>query len=565
MAKQKKKSSLNYIQRVLAEAYGVKSSSVEETKRNLQNAKEVGKKALQLLDIQDTLQNVRRTTANASYYDKITCDNDSTGFFGVVRTLLLGVWSKNRVLYTISKELDEYLQNDLQIQKCPFQPDAVFAAVCRSPILLEFLDGPIEWAFCASSSILSEDMRRQGLTEDHPYLITVYRERASEESRIICHRGDDLYTANQEECNANTIFRTLMYLGFVSVTKDGVGNVMIPIDRYGCQSAYMIQQIQQLDHPEFVFDPCGWMGNGLCFYMLFLTRAGMLDYTDKYLASNTELDNEPVSIPQKPNSTDDIHFRKVLRMVKEWEDNRIVYQFTNKTERKFQELYQDSICLEGFSCDLLNYFPHNTIALFQKDSKDITLFSPCRIRLEDGTCPGVFFVSIHSLDLEAEWCVFPASVLGASEIARITGTIPPAICALYHILTVLKHQTQENYLADSFSRGNTETTELALYRSTANHTSHTKDKDVEPVRQGASISDIPLNVFDVSVNMLKRAPKTQTEHYSGWHMVPHIRRRHPHRYWVGSGENRHMEVRWLEPMHINKSEETMQTTVKNLL
>lgn len=565
MAKQKKKSSLSYIQRVLAEAYGVKSSNVEETKKNIQYAKELGKKALQLLDIQDTLQNVRRTTANASYYDKITRDNDSIGFFGVVRTLLLGVWSRNRILYTISKGLDEYLQNELQIQKCPFQPDAVFAEVCRAPILLEFLDGPVEWAFCASSSILSEDMRRQGLTEDHPYLITIYQEHGSEESKILCHRGDDLYTANSDEKNASTVFRTLMYLGFVLAARDCVGNVKIPIDRYGCQSAYMIQEIQQLAHPEFVFDPCGWMGNGLCFYVSFLTREGMLDYADKYLASNPELDNEPIPIPQKTNDTDDLHFRKVLNMVKEWEDNRIVYQFTNKTELKFQELYHDSVCLEGFSRDLLNYFPHNTIALFQKDSKDITLFSPCRIRFEDEACPGVFFLILHTLDLEAEWCVFPVSGRSASEITRLVGTIPSSVCALYHILTVLKQQTQENHLADSLGRGNPETTDLALYRPSTNHNPRSKDNNSEPVRQGASINDIPLNVFDVSVNMLKRAPKKQTEHYSGWHMVPHVRRRHPHRYWVGSGENRHMEVRWLEPMHINKSEETVQTTVKNLL
>lgn len=35
-------------------------------------------------------------------------------------------------------------------------------------------------------------------------------------------------------------------------------------------------------------------------------------------------------------------------------------------------------------------------------------------------------------------------------------------------------------------------------------------------------------------------------------MTPHTRRRHPHRYWVGRGENRHQEIRWLENIHVNK-------------
>lgn len=34
-------------------------------------------------------------------------------------------------------------------------------------------------------------------------------------------------------------------------------------------------------------------------------------------------------------------------------------------------------------------------------------------------------------------------------------------------------------------------------------------------------------------------------------MTPHTRRSHAHRYWVGKGENRHLEVRWLQDMKIN--------------
>ena len=36
---------------------------------------------------------------------------------------------------------------------------------------------------------------------------------------------------------------------------------------------------------------------------------------------------------------------------------------------------------------------------------------------------------------------------------------------------------------------------------------------------------------------------------------PILRRRHPHRYWVGSGDNKHLEVRWIDEIRVNGKRE----------
>jgi hypothetical protein len=76
------------------------------------------------------------------------------------------------------------------------------------------------------------------------------------------------------------------------------------------------------------------------------------------------------------------------------------------------------------------------------------------------------------------------------------------------------------------------------------------------IRQGGDISDIiPIAMYDLTKRAIKRVPRKEEARRSGWKMTPHTRRRHPHRYWVGSGENRRQEIRWLECIHINKQSE----------
>ena len=77
------------------------------------------------------------------------------------------------------------------------------------------------------------------------------------------------------------------------------------------------------------------------------------------------------------------------------------------------------------------------------------------------------------------------------------------------------------------------------------------------IRQGGDVSDIvPIAMYDLTKRTVKRVPRKEEARRSGWKMVPHTRRRHPHRYWVGRGENRHQEVRWLENIHVNKQNES---------
>lgn len=77
------------------------------------------------------------------------------------------------------------------------------------------------------------------------------------------------------------------------------------------------------------------------------------------------------------------------------------------------------------------------------------------------------------------------------------------------------------------------------------------------VRQGGDINDtIPITMYDLTKRAVKRVSQKEAARRGGWKVAPHTRRKHYHRYWVGKGENRHLEPRLLESMKINRGEKT---------
>lgn len=90
--------------------------------------------------------------------------------------------------------------------------------------------------------------------------------------------------------------------------------------------------------------------------------------------------------------------------------------------------------------------------------------------------------------------------------------------------------------------------------STGETESHAKDLDKSDVYKGYDIEGEDFVLNDITVRTVKRVTRKEAETRVGWHMRPHIRRGHPHRFWVGSGEDRHLETRILQPMQVNCSE-----------
>ena len=137
-----------------------------------------------------------------------------------------------------------------------------------------------------------------------------------------------------------------------------------------------------------------------------------------------------------------------------------------------------------------------------------------------------------------------------------------AFVILYHILTVLQTKAQKHLTEDIMASGNPASTALLPTEIKAAHQPSGKAKPETNLRFGEAIMMPSFEINEVTVRTVKRIPQKEALQRGGWKMIPHMRRGHPHRYWVGKGEQRHMEIRWLDPMHINaKAKKTAGETI----
>lgn len=82
-----------------------------------------------------------------------------------------------------------------------------------------------------------------------------------------------------------------------------------------------------------------------------------------------------------------------------------------------------------------------------------------------------------------------------------------------------------------------------------------KPASAESVSMGYDIDFDQLRLFNVTDHAVKAVSSKARASRYGWHMPTHIRQAHKHRFWVGSGKNRHLEERWVEATIINKDGE----------
>ena len=140
-----------------------------------------------------------------------------------------------------------------------------------------------------------------------------------------------------------------------------------------------------------------------------------------------------------------------------------------------------------------------------------------------------------------------------------------ALCALYHILTVLEQRTMKRLAKETLQQGDPNSTALVPVVHIAKAEREKKEAVAQEwqqaIRQGDALEDIPfVEMFDLTPKTVKRISNKAVMKRHGWSMRPHSRRQHPHRYWVGSGENKHLEVRWLAKMQINSKDKPVKTT-----
>ena len=82
---------------------------------------------------------------------------------------------------------------------------------------------------------------------------------------------------------------------------------------------------------------------------------------------------------------------------------------------------------------------------------------------------------------------------------------------------------------------------------------------------GEAIESAPFELFSVTPKTVKRQRDEEKKIRMGWKVTPHVRRPHPHRYWVGHGANKRLVVRWLDSIRIHPEQTAKKATLHKVL
>ena len=237
-------------------------------------------------------------------------------------------------------------------------------------------------------------------------------------------------------------------------------------------------------------------------------------------------------------------------MALSWETSRNLYGFRNEFVLSLPMPWVESTLFAGISSDLLDYMPYNVMAIYPTEGNAFLAALVSRCILEGGA-PGIFVAILgRPKKPNVGSCFYEGKpfVEGSLEEAftKIDVDVAITLCIFKHILTILQRKALRKM--NSSGQPNPPNPHLPGKKLPI--------PSVPIIRQGGDISDIvPIAMYDLTKRAVKRVPRKEEARRSGWKMTPHTRRRHPHRYWVGSGENRRQEIRWLESIHINKQSE----------
>lgn len=121
-----------------------------------------------------------------------------------------------------------------------------------------------------------------------------------------------------------------------------------------------------------------------------------------------------------------------------------------------------------------------------------------------------------------------------------------AICALLHIcnvrrVTALRREQRKN-----------ENGEVQIQNGPKSKVEAESSKKEEPRVYGT-----PIRLFSLTPRTFVRKKVAHVEHARGWTMPIHTRAAHYRHVWVGSGENKHKELRMIQSVVVNKDKQQL--------
>jgi len=537
----------------------------------------------------DLMRSLKIETPNASIpespfkqqmRDKVFAKELMSDYCSAVRTIMLGYWDINKVVYRIEPETIHFLDERFQIEQLGTSFFALMEKTCGKPIFIETRGcKDLLGFFCCVTRLHNETFGPNPNDENKPKLV-ISMVRMNESKIFISRRGEisvreyfsDIGGTDRE--TERLALRLLTYIGFLLCMKDAEEATLVrmPGKSYPYYQVFPIPYEDSL--PDFS-TPGGWVASGLCNNFGYLNRHTMTREFQKILKGSSYTPERPLTFSD--GYIDGAITDAIKTAVLQWETHKVVFQYDTVTERKLVGKYLEQLRFVRLPENLLAYMPYRTLLLTQSDQGLTALVIQHTIHINDEPSPrnALIIVLLNMIKPNAAITILPCDTDTSYSTASSPSTLDNmtcVICALYHILHTFKAKAEKNAAkAAALSTGAYILPSVSNPKAPSDGKAppETNKKNSVGIRSGYCIADEePEDVvlFDLTPRTVKRAAREEAHRRCGYKMVPHIRRRHPHHYWVGSGDDRHLEVRWLDSMRINAGDkETTATTVHKLV
>ena len=557
MARKKKSPGLSSLNRAIALAINVDANNAPKARECIQSFRKNAESTIKSMNIPTFFEINKNSSVKQISRELLNFGSDETGV-QLMRSLLFGFWDKGRICYSISTETLSFMDANFPVEEMEFSAPDLIETLCRHPVYLEFPQGsPLVGAFLGCARIpeeisLAKNSRHQLLAS------LIYVDGAEVLLSVIINESvKKNFNGVFPNESSRFLYKAIFYIGYLLLKKDSSEISLVSYPKQGCD-AYEVRPIPYKDwSPEFL-EEHGWMRTGLCSVFGYLSRENMIsDFAGK-VEMGSRFSDMAVTAGRSEKETAEHLQYLVFRAILEWEAYRVVYKYSKNTETLMSNRNLGEVTTKGISSDLLQFMPARTLVFLMEEAGGIAIISTCKASSGQGLLI-MPIINGHG----------DAVVVNADSPYRLNPdktedeTFLQILCAVVHLLTILKENALKKALKDYVSQGNPDTKALVPveFKQPALRQPSGNSPDTSPLRIGASVNDMPLQMFNITGKCVRRAPRAETEKYNSWKMTPHVRRRHLHHYWVGKGADRHLEARWLEPMKINNTDSDAIPTV----
>lgn len=538
---------------------------------------------------EDPTEKPKITLETVSAWNNIRSEECTLQCIGIMRNLIMDVWYKQKRVFYIPEKTIKYIMEEFPFIYLPTKLSLCLTQICSDPIYVEFQNGYTLNSHVDNAGNIVPARRLMGMFLGHCWM----QNDCLHQGKMACptvgiqvpYNGDPyiaLHEAPEIEVNKyferpeddefqHLLIAVAVYLWFVFGKRDCINVALFPKAKNGVQEYYEVTPIPFADSIPNQTDPNSLITAGLASSLGFLSRKKFVESL-KEVVEMTK-DGEPYFFHCSPDEKNkerlnNLYRNTISKAILWWEHYRVIYQYSVKGGLSFFSKYLDDLLTNGLPGRLLKYMPHDTLVLQQLENNKVGLVSVCEcINSQGCKIPGIAMCLIGEHDMPMN--VYPADTFfQVSGLENDTATFQSleALCVLCHILSVLEKRALKRLTKNTLTAGNPNTTALVpveakvppkYIQAGKNNTASIEDL----YRFGDTIEEIPFELFKITDKSVTRQQQNERKIKMGWKMEPHVRRPHPHRYWVGHGANKHMEVRWLDRIQVHKDQITSKSVI----